>query len=87
MTDEREFFIVCGWEIATIVTQTHKMLLPLGAKARFRKQQLCTLNDRPCSEAEEDVFYKNHHGLLGKAQHDMWKFVANRDDDHKVAAH
>lgn len=87
MTGEREFFIVCGWEIATIVTQTHKMLLPLGTKARFRKQQLSTLNDRPCSEDEEDDFYAKHHDLLGQAQNDMWKFVANRDDDHKVAAH
>lgn len=87
MTDEREFFIVCGWEIAAIVTQTHKMLLPLGTKARFRKQQLSTINDHPCSEDEEDDFYAKHLDLLGEAQHDMWKFVAERDDKPQGSAH
>lgn len=67
MPNNRDYFIVCGWEIATMITPTHKLILPGGAKGHYRKQKLTTLNDQPCSDAERDEFLSQHQPLLSKA--------------------
>lgn len=72
---ERDYFVVCGWEIATFVNQTHKMIFPTGAKGAFAKTRLTTIDDAPGGDVDD--FYETHGKMLMSAQKDMWKFLEN----------
>ncbi len=72
---ERDYFVVCGWEIATFVNQTHKMIFPTGTKGAFAKTRLTTIDDGPGGDVDD--FYETHGKMLMSAQKDMWKFLEN----------
>lgn len=71
----RSHMVVCGWETAAFITQTHKTVLPLGSKGSYFSRKVTTLQDQPSND--QDDFYRVNASELRQAQHDMFRFMNN----------
>lgn len=71
---KRDYFLVCGWEIAAYVNKTHKCILPIGKKGGYFKREVTTRDDGPC-EDDGDEFFRLFSKDLIQIQNDLSRFV------------
>lgn len=72
----RTSFVSTGWDMATLVTLTHKLMLPIGRRHLYHRNTITTFDDAECPEYQSG-FYRDYAGELAKAQDDMYRFMRN----------
>ena len=72
---DRQFFLVCGWNLAVLVNHDYKFMVPMSMKSAFRSNDLKHRDDSPCTEEEDDSFISRFADQLTGIQEELYRFI------------
>ncbi|MCR5381839.1 MAG: sulfatase-like hydrolase/transferase [Lentisphaeria bacterium] len=72
---DRQYFLVCGWNLAVLINHDYKFMLPMSMRSAFKSNDLQHRDDSPCTEEEDDTFISRFASQLAGIQEELHRFI------------
>ncbi|MBO7091932.1 MAG: sulfatase, partial [Victivallales bacterium] len=72
---DRQYFLVCGWNLAVLINHDYKFMLPMSMRSAFKSNDLQHRDDSPCTEEEDDTFISRFASQLAGVQEELHRFI------------